>query len=350
MYHFVNDYSEGACEEIIEAFVKTNREQTCGYGLDEYCEKARKLIQKKLNHDSDIHFLVGGTQTNFTAITALLRPHQGVIAPETGHVNTHESGAIEATGHKVLVAPSEDGKLTAEMVKQVLVSHYSDENAEHIAQPGMVYISNPTESGTIYKKQELEELSEVCKSYDIPLYVDGARLGCALVAEGNDLTLEDLAKLTDVFYIGGTKMGALFGEALVINNPKYQKDFRYIQKQRGAMLAKGRLLGIQFSELFRETLYFDLARHANAMAQKLEKGIASLGYSFLVDSPTNQIFPIFPKKLIEKIEEDFAVAFWEPYDETKDVIRLCTCWATKETMVDAFLEALKEYTRENVSM
>lgn len=339
----MNDYSEGAHERIMEAMVRTNRQQTCGYGMDEVCDEARKLILKQLNHPSDIHFLVGGTQTNFTFISAVLRPHQGVISTEVGHINVHESGAVEATGHKVLVIPSKDGKLTAEAVEKYIQAHYNDGSAEHMVQPGMVYISNPTEIGTIYCKAELEKLHAVCCKYAIPFFMDGARLGCALTSPENDVTLEDLAKLTDAFYIGGTKMGALFGEALVINNPELNRDFRYILKQKGGMLAKGRLLGIQFGELFRDTLYFDLAKHANAMARKLEKGISELGYSFLVDSPTNQIFPVFPKDVLKWIQEEFSVTYWEEYDETKDAVRLCTSWATEEAMVDAFIERLSKY-------
>jgi threonine aldolase len=343
MYSFTNDYSEGAHERIMEVMLRTNRQQTCGYGEDEVCAEARSLILKHLNHPSDIHFLVGGTQTNFTFISSVLRPHQGVISTEVGHINVHESGAVEATGHKVLVVPSKDGKMTAEAVESCIQAHYNDNSAEHMVQPGMVYISSPTEVGTIYHKAELEKLQAVCRKYGIPLFLDGARLGCALTAEGNDVTLQDLARLTDAFYIGGTKMGALFGEALVINNPALNKDFRYILKQKGGMLAKGRLLGIQFGELFRDTLYFDLAKHANAMARKLEKGISELGYSFLVESPTNQIFPIFPKEVLSYIQEDFSVTYWEEIDATKDAVRLCTSWATEEAMVDAFLEKLRNF-------
>lgn len=345
-YSFLNDYSEGAHEKIIAALANTNRIQTVGYGTDEYCAHARELIASEIKHpESSIHFLVGGTQTNLTVITALLRPHQGVISAESGHVNVHESGAIEATGHKVLTVPSSDGKLTAKAVKALIQNHYDDATAEHMVQPGMVYISHPTELGTIYSKQELADISAVCRQYHIPLFLDGARLGCALASAKSDITLPDFAELTDVFYIGGTKMGALFGEALVINKPELNTDFRYILKQRGGMLAKGRLLGIQFETLFSDGLYLTLARHANAMAARLADGISSLGYSFAATACTNQIFPILPKKVLAQLEEDFVFSFQANADDSHDVIRLCTSWATDPEMVEEFLRKLAEYAK-----
>lgn len=345
-YSFLNDYSEGAHEKIIEALTRTNRIQTVGYGSDEYCAHARELIANEIKHpESKIHFLVGGTQTNLTVVTALLRPHQGVISAESGHVNVHESGAIEATGHKVLTVPSPDGKLTAKAVQTLIQGHYDDATAEHMVQPGMVYISQPTELGTVYKKQELSAISAVCRQYHIPLFLDGARLGCALASQNNDITLSDLAELTDVFYIGGTKMGALFGEALVINKPEFNTDFRYILKQRGGMLAKGRLLGIQFETLFSDGLYLTLAHHANSMAARLAEGISALGYSFAADVCTNQIFPILPKTILVKLENDFVFSFQAKSDDFHDVIRLCTSWATDPAMVEEFLNKLAEYTK-----
>lgn len=345
MYSFVNDYSEGAHERIIEALTATNRVQTCGYGLDEYCNEARAILAALLQRDSDIHFLVGGTQTNFTVISAVLRPHQGVLSAATGHINVHESGAVEATGHKVIILPSEDGKLRAADVRAAVSAHYADDSAEHMVQPGMVYISHPTELGTIYSKAELTELHEACAECGLPLFLDGARLGCALEAEGSDVTLADLAALTDVFYIGGTKMGALFGEALVINNPVLGRDFRYILKQHGGMLAKGRLLGIQFAELFRDGLYFRLARHAVETAQKLKRGIVACGCPLAVDTVTNQIFPIIDKEVLAALREDFAIGFWEKYDDKRDVVRLCTSWATEDSMAESFVEKLKSAMR-----
>lgn len=340
MYSFINDYSEGAHEKIIEAMVRTNREQTCGYGLDPHCENARHLIQQAIGRKSDIHFLVGGTQANFTVISALLRPHQGVISADTGHINVHESGAVEATGHKVLTIKACDGKITAEQVEKMLTAHYADESYEHIVQPGMVYISHPTELGTIYTKAELTALRDTCAKNKIPLFLDGARLGCALAAEGTDVTLKDIAELTDIFYIGGTKMGAMFGEAVVINNSELGKDFRYILKQHGGMMAKGRLLGIQFEELFKDGLYTELAKHAIKCAEKIKKAMKEKGYKFAVNSPTNQIFPVIPKTKLQEIKDEFAVGFWEKYDEENDVVRICTSWASDEKEIELFLEKI----------
>lgn len=344
MFSFTNDYSEGAHPRIIQRLVDTNLEQTAGYGMDKYCEEAKSLIFKYLNNkNSKIHFLVGGTQTNMTAIAAFLRPHQGIISAHTGHINTHESGAIEATGHKVITLPAKDGKISAQQIEENVCAHLSDDNFEHTVQPKMVYLSNPTEVGTIYTKAEMTAISIVCRKYNLILYVDGARLGCALTAKDNDLTLEDFAALTDAFYIGGTKMGALFGEALVINTPSLQEDFRYILKQRGGMLAKGRLLGIQFYELFSNSLYFDLANHANNMAEKLTRGIEALGIPFLVNSTTNQVFPIFPDEILEKMEKDYHYSFWEKTDANHSAIRLCTSFSTPEDKIDQFLKDLKNY-------
>ena len=343
MISFMNDYSEGAHERIIEALTRSNLEQTVGYGMDEYCQLAKEMIRAKLNKaSSNIHFLVGGTQTNMTFIAAVLKPWQGVIAADTGHIAVHESGAVEASGHKVLTLPNTDGKINAEQVERLIRDHYASESFEHTVQPGMVYISQPTELGTIYHRDELEALSKVCRQYQIPLYVDGARLACALTCEGNDISLTDLEEFTDAFYIGGTKMGAIFGEALVITNPRYHACFRYMIKQRGGLLAKGRLLGIQFIELFKDDLYFEIGRHANRMARKLETGIRELGYNFGSQSPTNQIFPIFSDELIAQLSEKYLFEHWERIDLTHSMIRLVTSWATKEENVDAFLKDLKD--------
>ncbi len=340
-YNFMNDYNECAHESILAAIAKANRKQDLAYGMDATCEHAKDCIRAELGcADSSVHFLVGGTQTNLTIIAAAIKPYQGVVAPVSGHINVHESGAIEATGHKVLSIPSADGKISAEAVRQHVAAHYADETAEHMVQPGMAYISQPTEVGTIYHKDELIALHEVCKEYGMPLYVDGARLGCALAAADADITLADLAQFTSAFSIGGTKMGALFGEALVINDPALNKDFRYLIKQRGGMLAKGRLLGIQFETLFTDGLYFKIGEHAVHEAQRLAAGIQERGYKLFADSPTNQIFPILPKALLEKISKSFGYAFWQNYDAGNDVVRFCTSWATPPEQIDALLDMI----------
>ncbi len=345
MYSFANDYSEGAHESILAALIQTNREQTDTYGLDTYCAQARAAILQHLdNPNSRVHFLMGGTQANLTLIAAALRPHQGVISADSGHINVHESGAIEATGHKVLSLPATDGKLTAQQVADCIDAHYADPTAEHMVQPALVYISHPTEIGTLYTKAELAALSDVCRKRAVRIYLDGARLGCALMAEGSDVTMADLSRLTDAFTIGGTKMGALFGEALVINTPALNQDFRYILKQHGGMAAKGRILGIQFLTLFTDGLYFSIARHALHEAKRLREGIAALGYPFLSHSVTNQLFPILPNAVVQTLSDRFTVNHWGAYDDAHETVRLCTCWATDPNQVDAFLAALKEAT------
>lgn len=341
LFSFVNDYSEGAHERILEALLSTNREQATPYGEDAYSDLAREAIRIECKRaDADVHFLFGGTQTNLALISAALRPHQGVVSAATGHINQHESGAIEATGHKVISVPAPDGRLTAEAVLAVLRRHHADITHEHIVQPGMVYISHPSEYGTLYTKGELTALRAVCDEYGIPLYLDGARLGCGLTAAGSDLTLPDIARLVDAFYIGGTKMGAYCGEALVIANAQLKRDFRYIQKQKGAMPAKGRLLGLQFYELFRDGLYYELARYANAQADRLRAGLAASGVPFLIETRANQLFPILERRIVERLSDRFLLCYWEPYDEARDVFRLCTSWATPEEKVEEFLTAV----------
>ena len=347
MIKFDCDYLEGCHPAILDLLVKTNFEQTDGYGCDRYCEKARRLILKACGSAGkrgknvpDVHFLVGGTQTNTTVISAVLRPHLGVVAALTGHINVHETGAIESTGHKVLALPTKDGKLTAEQVEKYVASCEGDCNYEHIVQPGMVYISFPTENGTIYSKKELSDLREVCRRHGLPLFIDGARLGYGLTAAENDLTLSDIASLSDIFYIGGTKIGALFGEAVVITNSLFKKDFRNIIKQRGGMLAKGRLLGIQFMALFTDGLYFKLARHAVDAAEKIKAALVAKGIKFLFDSPTNQIFPIFPDGIYEKLCKRFSFAFWEKTDSSHTAVRICTSWATKDEDVEKLIDCI----------
>lgn len=337
MYSFKNDYSEGAHPRILEALMKTNMEQTVGYGLDEYSQMAIEYIKNKIKrNDVEVHLLVGGTQTNLISMAAFLRPHEAVISAETGHVLVHETGAIEATGHKVISVPSKDGKLKPEDIINVVEGHTD----EHMVKPKLVYISNPTEIGTIYKKDELKKISEVCKEKNLILYVDGARLGSALCCAENDFDISVLARLVDAFYIGGTKGGALMGEALVICNDRLKSDFRFHIKQRGAMFAKGRILGIQFLELFKDDLYFELAKHANKMADILREGIKAAGFNFMIETSTNQIFPILPSDLIERLQENYDFLLWEKIDEDKSAVRIVTSWATDEDEVKKFVKQL----------
>ncbi|MDF9825061.1 threonine aldolase [Breznakia sp. PF5-3] len=339
MIRFECDYAEGAHPEILALLEKTNVEQTPGYGLDPYCEEAKKYIKKACENDEiDVHFLVGGTQTNLTVIASILKPHQGVIAAVSGHIYTHETGAIEACGHRIITLDSSDGKISAAQIQKVCEQHDKDVNKEHTVQPGMVFISNPTEHGTIYSKQELISIKEVCKEYGLPLYLDGARLGYGLVAEENDLTLADITELCDVYYIGGTKIGTLFGEAVIIRNEKLKKDFRYHIKQRGGMLAKGRILGIQFLQLFKNNLYFDISLHAIKQAKRIKQAFQEAGYDFLYDSPTNQLFPILPVQKVEELSKEYAFIRWEELSSEKVVVRFVTSWMTREEDVSKLIE------------
>lgn len=351
MIRFNCDYNEGAHEKILNRLYETNMEQTPGYGEDTYCRQAAETI-KALCEDAstDVHFLVGGTQTNLTVIDAALRSHQGVLAAETGHIEVHETGAIEACGHKVLALASQDGKITAAQVEQAYQAHVTNEAFEHMVQPKMVYISFPTELGTIYSKKELEDLSDICRKNRLYLFIDGARLGYGLAAADNDVTLHDLTTLSDVFYIGGTKQGALFGEAVVITHPHLQEDFRYFIKQKGGMLAKGRLLGLQFLTLFEsntaglsDTLYMQLALHADTLADKLRDALHDAGYPFLVKSRTNQIFPILPDDLLDKLREQYSFSYERRIDARHSAIRFCTSWATKEEAVNALIRDITSF-------
>ena len=341
MYRFTNDYSEAAHPDVLAALTATNLEGNFGYGLDGHCERAAACIRELCAApDADVHFLVGGTQTNLTAVAAFLRPHEAVIAASTGHVCVHETGAIEATGHKCIAVACENGKLTPDDVRNVCAAHPD----EHMVKPRLVYVSNTTEIGTVYTKEELEGLRAVCDELDLYLYLDGARLGSAIAAGGPDFA--ELARLCDAFYIGGTKNGALFGEALVILNDALKPDFRWIVKQHGGMLAKGWLLGVQFDALLRGGLYLDLARHANEQAQRLRSGIGMLGYAFACDSPSNQQFPILPDSVLEQLEGDFH---WEVIGHPAPgmtEIRLVTSWATSPAAVSAFLRRLRELTEQ----
>ena len=347
MIRFYCDYAEGAHPAILEKLAQTNLEQTEGYGEDHFCQEARARIQTLCEApQADVHFLVGGPQANLTVIAATLRPHEGVIATDTAHISSHETGSIEATGHKVLTVPNEDGKLTAAQVEAYWAAHQADETKEHTVKPGMVYISNPTELGTLYTLEELEALSAVCRSHGLPLYLDGARLGYGLAAEDNTLTLPDLARLCDVFYIGGTTQGALFGEAVVILQPRLKEDFRYLIKQRGGMLAKGRLLGIQFLTLFEDGLYLRLARHADELADLLREGLEKAGCPLLVHSRTNLIFPVLPDKAIEKLKEKYSFSHYQRVDENHCAVRFCTSWATKREYVEALVADLQREVKE----
>lgn len=343
MIYFNNDYCEGAHPKVLEKLIATNLEQTVGYGEDPYCFKAAQLIKEKCQrNDVDVHFLVGGTQTNFTFISAVLRPHQGVISVDTGHINVHESGAIEAIGHKVLALPSPDGKITAAQIQKICDDHYNDDSFEHMVQPKLVYISNPTEIGTIYSKAELTALHETCRDHGLILYMDGARLGYGLCAQDNDLDLPTIARLCDAFYIGGTKIGVLFGEALVICNERLKPDFRYIIKQKGGMLAKGRLLGVQFMALFADDLYFEMARHADQMAMLIKDACIKKGYGFFIESTTNQQFPIIPNEVLEKLREKFVYSFWQKIDDNHSAVRFCTSWATLPENVQQLIAAIEK--------
>lgn len=342
MIYFNSDYLEGAHPHIMELMCETNMVQTTGYGEDEYCEKARELIKKACQTpDALVQFLVGGTQANMTVISAALRPHQGVLCATSGHINAHETGAVESYGHKVLTLPSNDGKITAEQVRQYVNVHRSDPSFEHMVQPGMVYISHPTETGTSYTNAELTALSETCRDLGIYLFLDGARLAYGLAASDSDLDLPSIAKLCDVFYIGGTKCGALMGEAVVINHDDLKKDFRYIIKQKGGMFAKGRLLGIQFIGLFENGLYEEVGRHTIRLADKLRLAIREMGIPFYNENTTNQIFIVLEDSKIAEISKNFSLGYTERVDETHSVMRICTSWATKEENVDALIEALK---------
>ena len=340
---FSSDYCEGAHPRIMEALARTNFEQTEGYEEDPYCDNARALIRKAIDCPAcDIYFLSGGTQTNMPFIAHALKPWQAVIAAETGHICTHETGAIEATGHKIIAMPAEDGKLTPQLIQAAVDAHTD----HHMVAPKMVYLSDSTEIGTIYTKAELSAIRRVCDRNSLYLYMDGARLASALTAPGNDLSLTDFPELCDAFYIGGTKCGALFGEALVLVNPALAEDFNFTLKQRGGLFAKGRILGIQFGELFKDNLYLELGAHANALAARLKSAFEDKGFPFLVDSPSNQIFPILPNELITALREKTAFRDQEVIDEGHTAVRFVTSWAMTDAMVDAFIEDLNRLCHE----
>lgn len=337
MISFMNDYSEGAHPRVLEYLMKYNSDQNKGYGLDVHSDRAKELIKDRIGRqDVDIHFISGGTQTNLLVISAFLRPHQCVIAAETGHINVHETGAIEATGHKVIAMASGDGKLTPALIQKA-VDYHSD---EHMVKPKMVYISNTTELGTIYQKEELLAIKEVCEKNGLYLFLDGARLASALTSGDNDLTIEVIAQTVDAFYIGGTKNGMLFGEALVLCNEGLKEEFRYLIKQRGALLAKGFVLGIQFVAVFEDNLYYEMGTHANQMARELAKIIENCGFAFYVPVCSNQLFPVLPNQVIDRLSEDVLFSVQEKIDEFHSTVRFVTSWATTTEMVQEFGEKL----------
>ena len=341
MLHFDTDYMEGAHPEVMKRLVETNLEQTSGYGNDTYTLHAKELVRSACGQpDAAVYFLVGGTQTNSTVIDALLARHEGVLAAETAHINVHESGAIEATGHKVLTLPQHEGKLDAGEVEEYITNFYRDETYEHMVAPGMVYISHPTEFGTLYTLDELEALSNVCRKAEIPLYLDGARLGYGLASPNTDVALTDITRLCDVFYIGGTKVGALFGEAVVARDHSLLRHFTPLVKQHGALLAKGRLLGIQFEALFTDNLYQHIGTHAIEMAMKLKEASIVKGYRLHIDSPTNQQFVCLSNATIDRLAENATFELWGPRGEKETVVRFVTSWATREEDVDALISLL----------
>ena len=341
MMYFASDYMEGAHPQVLEKLMMTNMEHLAGYGTDAYCESAKEKIKKVCGLETaDVHFLVGGTQTNAIMIDALLKVYEGVVCADSGHINTHEAGAIEFTGHKVLSLPGDCGKLKAEDLQSYLETFHGDDNHEHAVFPGMVYISHPTEYGTLYSKAELKKLSEVCHRYEMPLYLDGARLGYGLMSSETDVTLNDVAEFCDAFYIGGTKVGALCGEAVVFTKNNTPKHFMTVVKQRGALLAKGRLLGVQFDALFTDDLYYKISQHAVEMAEVLKQGLKEKGYRFFLNSPTNQQFIVLENIKMEELKKEVAFSFWEKYDESHTVVRFATSWATTKEDVKALLDLL----------
>lgn len=341
MLSFESDYIEGAHEKILQRLIDTNMEKWSGYGNDKYCEQAKQKIREVCKcPQADIYFLVGGTQTNATVIDSLLNQFEGVVAASTGHVSSHEAGAIEFTGHKVLEIPHKHGKIEPDCLKSYLQRFYEDQNHEHMVFPGMVYISHPTEYGTLYTEKELNHISAICKEYKIPLYLDGARMGYGLMSRNTDVTLPIIAECCDAFYIGGTKVGALCGEAVIFTKNNTPMHFITTVKQHGALLAKGRLLGIQFDTLFTDNLYFEISKHAIEMAELLKQGFQEKGYSFYLESPTNQQFIILENKKMEQLQKNVSFSFWEKSDDSHTVVRFATSWATKKEDIEKLITLL----------
>lgn len=341
MLHFDSDYMEGACPEILEKLTASNLEQTPGYGMDAYSESAREKIREACGKpDAEVYFLIGGTQTNETILSTMLAPYQGVLAAETAHVNTHEAGAIEHGGHKVLTLKGQNAKLTGDEVREYCRLFFADSNYEHEVWPGAVYISHPTEYGTLYTRKELEDLRAVCSEWNLKLFLDGARLGYGLAASGTDVTLKDIAELTDVFYIGGTKVGALFGEAVVFPKPGLVPHFYTLSKQHGAMLAKGRITGIQFDTLFTDKLYTRIAANGIRQAMKVRRALEEKGYEIYIDSPTNQQFVAVTREKADELSGEVSYGFMETLPDGRIVIRFCTSWATTDEQTDALIKLL----------
>lgn len=341
MIYLTSDYTAGAHPDIMDALVKTNLEHSVGYGLDDYTREAQRIVREVCDApDAEVIFLVGGTQTNATAIDGILRRHEGVLAADSGHVAVHEAGAIEASGHKVLTLPHHEGKVSAEDVERYITTFYADDTHEHMVAPGMLYISQPTEYGTIYSRAELEALSDVCRHHAIPMYIDGARMAYALGSDSCDFTLADIARMADIFYIGGTKCGALFGEALVVTRPMIIKGLFSLVKQHGALLAKGRLLGVQFATLLSDGRYESIGSHAVRLAMKIREAMRKAGYEAVVPSPTNQQFFELPNELIDRLRAIAAFDYWGPRGTTRSTVRFVTSWATTPAEVDRFIAAI----------
>ena len=343
MIRFECDYTEGCIPEILEAIARENHTQLKGYSEDTISERVKQQIRTLCGkEDAAVHFLVGGTQTNTTVISSVLRPHQGVLSVDAGHIACHETGAIEATGHKVIALPSANGRLTAEQIDSYCAAHYADGSFEHIVQPGMVYISHPAENGSLYSLKELEAIRKACDKWKLPLFMDGARLGYGLGSPATDVTLQDIARLTDVFYIGGTKVGALFGEAVVITNPALQKDFRYLIKRHGGMLAKGWLLAIQFEELLKDDRYFKLGKKAVEQALRIKEAFEKKGCDFFMESYTNQQFPILTDAQLQVFDGEFTYTVWAPMDDGRKAVRFATSWATTDDQLQKLLEKISK--------
>ncbi len=344
MYRFECDYTEGCIPEILQAITRENHTQLQGYSEDVISDRVRETIKALCGRDDvAVHFLVGGTQANTTIISSALRPHQGVISADKGHIACHETGAIEATGHKVIALPSSTGRLTGDQVRACCAAHFADASFEHMPQPGMVYISHPAENGSLYSLQELTDLRNACDEWNLPLFLDGARLGYGLTSPATDVTLQDIARLTDVFYIGGTKVGALFGEAVVISHPALKKDFRYLIKRHGGMLAKGWLLALQFETLLKDDLYFKIAKKAVEQALRIKEAFAAKGCRFLMDSYTNQQFPILTREQLAKFDGTYTYSVWEQVDEQHTAVRFATSWATTDQQVNALLTDIDRF-------
>ncbi|MDR0625334.1 MAG: aminotransferase class I/II-fold pyridoxal phosphate-dependent enzyme [Holosporales bacterium] len=344
---FSSDYNEGAHPRLIQKLVETNMAQTFGYGLDPYCDEAVEIIRDLCgNRDVDVHFVVGGTLTNLISVAACLRAHEGVISPTNGHIHILETGSIEATGHKILLIQGENGKITASQIDREYEEYCNSDARVHLVHPKLVYITHPTEYGTLYTKAELKAISDVCKKRGLYLFVDGARLGYGMTAKGSDFDIKFLTECCDIFYIGGAKQGALFGEAIVVKNKNIADGFRQLIKQRGGLMSKGRLLGMQFSELFRDGLYFDIAKHANEMADLIRTCLKNAGIRFFVENTTNLLFPIFPDDMFHKLSEKYSLTNFSRWNESSSVIRIATSWATTEQNVNALIHDIEEAAKQ----